>query len=110
MRAAMQTDLFAWHGYTEILLDGAWVKATPAFNLTLCERFRLAPLDFDGRSDAIYHPFDLDGRRHMEYVRHRGHYRDVPIAEIAATFRRLYTREAIAGRGDFERDVTAETA
>jgi hypothetical protein len=29
----MGTDIFAWHGYVSLLLDGKWVKATPAFNL-----------------------------------------------------------------------------
>jgi transglutaminase-like putative cysteine protease len=38
MRQTMQTDLFVWHGYTDLWLDGAWVKATPAFNIELCER------------------------------------------------------------------------
>ena len=32
-------DLYVWHGYTELHLEGSWVKATPAFNLSLCERF-----------------------------------------------------------------------
>ena len=40
----MGTDLFVFHGYTEFLLEGKWVKATPAFNLALCEKFRVKPL------------------------------------------------------------------
>jgi transglutaminase-like putative cysteine protease len=71
MRARMQTDLFMWHGYTSIHLDGRWIKATLAFNVELWDRFRLKPLEFDGRSDSINHPFDLSGARHMEYVRER---------------------------------------
>jgi transglutaminase-like putative cysteine protease len=50
MRQTMKTDLFIWHGYADIWLDGRWVKATPAFNMSLCERFGLLPLDFDGRT------------------------------------------------------------
>jgi transglutaminase-like putative cysteine protease len=61
MRETMKTDLFVWHGYTDLWIDGAWRKATPAFNLALCERFGLLPLDFDGLHDSIYHPFDLRG-------------------------------------------------
>ena len=30
------SDLFVYHGYTELFLEGKWVKATPAFNLALC--------------------------------------------------------------------------
>ena len=48
MRQTMKTDLFIWHGYTDIHIDGAWRKATPAFNLSLCQKFGLHPLDFDG--------------------------------------------------------------
>jgi transglutaminase-like putative cysteine protease len=92
MRQTMQTDLFVWHGYTDIWIDGAWRKATPAFNLSLCERFGLLPLEFDGTADSIYHPFDLAGHRHMEYVRQRGAFDDMPLAQIAADFARVYPR------------------
>ena len=90
LRARMGTDLFVYHGFSELLLEGRWVKATPAFNLALCQRFRVKPLEFDGREDSIFHPFDEDGRRHMEYVRDRGTHADVPAAEIQRTFREIY--------------------
>ena len=91
LTAKMGTDLFAYHGYAELHLEGKWVKATPAFNLTLCTRFRVKPLEFDGLSDSIFHPFDEDNRRHMEYVRDRGVYADVPAEEIKRVFRELYS-------------------
>jgi transglutaminase-like putative cysteine protease len=90
MRLAMQTDLFIWHGYTELWLEGAWRKATPAFNRELCDRFGLLPLEFDGREDSIYHPFDKAGNRHMEYVHQRGIFDDMPLAQIVADFERVY--------------------
>ena len=90
LTAKMGTDLFVFHGYTELLLDGQWVKATPAFNLSLCTRFRVKPLEFDGRSDSIFHPFDEDDRRHMEYVHDRGTFADVPVAEIKRVFSVTY--------------------
>jgi transglutaminase-like putative cysteine protease len=90
MRASMQTDIFYWHGYTEIWLDGAWRKATPAFNIELCQRFALLPLDFNGRDDSIYHPFDLAGHRHMEYVAQRGSFDDLPLDQLVADFERHY--------------------
>jgi hypothetical protein len=68
------------------------VKATPAFDRGLCERFGVRPLDFDGREDSLFHPHDVAGRRHMEYVRHRGPSADVPVAEILETFNRCYPR------------------
>jgi transglutaminase-like putative cysteine protease len=110
MRALMKTDVFFWHGYTAIHLDGRWVKATPAFNIELCQRFALKPLEFDGRADAIYHPFDLQGHRHMEYLAHRGEFRDVPIDQIRATFQNAYTFDAGPADLDFERDAARETS
>jgi transglutaminase-like putative cysteine protease len=88
----MGTDLFVYHGYTDLHLEGRWVKATPAFNLELCKRFRVKPLEFDGREDSIFHPFDADNRRHMEYLRDRGTYADVPVDEIQRVFRETYPR------------------
>jgi transglutaminase-like putative cysteine protease len=108
MRAQMQTDVFYWHGYTALYLDGRWIKATPAFNIELCERFRLHPLEFNGKDDAIYHPFDLAGNRHMEYLAYRGEFRDVPIEEIRHTFKEAYTLDESGETVDFDRDVARE--
>jgi len=88
----MGSDLFVYHGYTELLLEGRWVKATPAFNLALCRRFRVKPLEFDGREDSIFHPFDADNRRHMEYLHDRGTHADVPVEEIQRAFREAYPK------------------
>ena len=90
LRERMGSDLFVYHGYAELLLEGKWVKATPAFNIELCRRFRVKPLEFDGRADSIFHPFDEEERRHMEYLRDRGCHADVPVAEIMQAFRETY--------------------
>ena len=109
MRALMKTDVFFWHGYTSIFLDGQWVKATPAFNIELCEKFRLRPLEFDGMTDSIYHPFDLEGNMHMEYLRYRGEFADVPLNDMMETFRREYQPdETWKQDADFEREVELE--
>ena len=83
-------DLFAFHGYTDLRLDGRWVKATPAFNAELCARFGVAPIAFDGRTDALLHEYTPGGGRYMEYVRDRGVHDDLPLADILATFREVY--------------------
>jgi hypothetical protein len=64
MREQMQTDVFYWHGYTSLRLTAAdrWLKATPAFNIELCEKFGLLPLEFDGERDSIFHAADREGR------------------------------------------------
>jgi transglutaminase-like putative cysteine protease len=109
MREHMKTDVFLWHGYTDIWLNGLWLKATPAFNVELCHKFRLKPLEFNGRSDSIYHPFDLDGNRHMEYLNFRGDYADTPIEAIVADFRAFYAPMlAATEQADFDTDVAQE--
>ena len=90
LRAAMGTDVFYYHGYTSLFLDGNWVKATPAFNIELCEKFGLKPLEFNGKEDSLYHEFDNAGNRHMQYLHDRGEYLDVPLEEMTAVFRENY--------------------
>jgi transglutaminase-like putative cysteine protease len=90
LRELMGTDLFVYHGYAELYLDSKWVKATPAFDRALCEKFGVRPLEFDGREDSLFHPHDVAGRRHMEYVRDRGPSADIPVAEILEVFNRCY--------------------
>ncbi|MEO1063698.1 MAG: transglutaminase family protein [Actinomycetota bacterium] len=100
LMATMGTDLFAWHGYSELHLDGRWLKASSAFNIELCERFGTKVLDFDGTADALMHPYDEAGNRHMEYVRQRGSYADLPLDDIFATFDELYRSELFADAHD----------
>lgn len=111
----MGSDVFYYHGYTDVWLDGRWVKATPAFNRELTERFGLKPLDWDAGADSIYHPFDLSGRRHMEYLGYRGVFADIPFDEIRDAFRHYYPRmareqEQMALGGDFGAEGAAEAA
>jgi transglutaminase-like putative cysteine protease len=108
MRKNMKDDVFFWHGYTSIYLDETWLRATPAFNIELCQRFRLMPLEFDGRNDALFQPFDLEGNRHMEYIRYRGEFADVPIDRIAMTFGREYFAGSDWQNADFDREVDQE--
>ncbi|MEQ9641090.1 MAG: transglutaminase family protein [Alphaproteobacteria bacterium] len=105
---SMGTDLFAYHGYTDVWLDGRWVKATPAFNLSLCEKFRVLPLEFDGTEDSVFHPFDADGRKHMEYVRDRGVFADVPLREIKDCFEEIYPDLYKSRDNDFAAEAAAE--
>jgi transglutaminase-like putative cysteine protease len=107
------TNVFYYHGYNELYLRGRWVKATVSFNRTLCERARLAPLDFDGVHDSIYHPYDLAGHRYMEYLVDHGCYVDVPYDDIVRTFAQHYpTVERTGGHlaGDFAAELGAEAA
>ena len=104
LTAKMGTDLFVFHGYTDLFLEGKWVKATPAFNLELCRRFRVKPLEFDGKEDSIFHPFDEDERRHMEYVKDHGTFADVPAKKIQFEFRSYYPNTFALGE-DAEKET-----
>jgi len=86
----MGTDVFIFHGLVEMHLEGRWVKATPAFDRALCSRHGVRPIEFDGRSDAIFHEFDVNENRHMEYVNERGVFDDLPYDAIVAAFRATY--------------------
>ena len=105
----MKTDMFRWHAYCDLHLSGKWVKATPAFNASLCERLGVKPLAFDGWTDSLFQPFDNAGRKHMEYVVDRGTFADVPFETILADFRAhyaaLFGEERLAG--DFQAEAVA---
>ncbi|WP_240191665.1 transglutaminase-like domain-containing protein [Desulfoprunum benzoelyticum] len=112
LRQVMGTDLFVYHGYTELYLEGKWVKATPAFNLSLCQRFQVQPLEFDGRNDSIFHEFNTVGQRHMEYIHDYGSFADLPFEEMFVSYRSHYPL-LFAGRregdpADFHREAELE--
>jgi transglutaminase-like putative cysteine protease len=87
----METDVFL-HGYAELLLDHRWVKATTAYNLSLCERFGIIPIEFDGKTGAIFREFDRQGRRHVEYLRDHGTFADVPYDQMVELCREYYPK------------------
>lgn len=88
----METDLFIYHGYVQLWIEGGSYKVTPAFNMKLCERFGVKPLVFDGRSDALFHEFDQREERHMEYVNDRGLFKDIPIDLFLKEFKETYPK------------------
>lgn len=110
LREMMGTDIFVWHGYCEIYLGERWVKATPAFNLSLCKNFNVRPLDFDGINDSIFHPLDTKGNRHMEYVADHGSFIDLPWERIIAASIEAYPRyfERLDRNQDFSKEALAE--
>ena len=95
LSARMGTDLFAWHGFSELLIGDRWFKLSTAFNIELCERFGTKALDFDGSADALMHPYDRAGNRHMEYVNQRGSFDDLPLDRILADFATIYGQDFV---------------
>jgi transglutaminase-like putative cysteine protease len=88
--ALMESNVFVWHGNTNLFIDGAWRKATPAFNIEMCERFGVKPLEFDGVHDSLLHPFDANNNQHMEYVGDHGDFADFPAEQVFTEMRANY--------------------
>ena len=84
------TNLFTYHGYSDLYMEGKWAKATPALDLKTCQENRFIPVEFDGKQDAMFHSHDLDGKPHIQYVRDHGYYDDIPLDEIIAAWSQLY--------------------
>ncbi len=73
-------DVLVPHGYVELFLNDKWVKATPAFNKTLCEKLNVNPLEFDGINDSLFQTYDTSGKTEfMEYLEDYGTFDHVPL-------------------------------
>lgn len=101
LRARMGgVDIFYDHGYAALYLDGKWVKAVPAFNIELCNRFGVQPTDFDGTEDALYQEHDAQGRLHMQYLADHGTWSDLPLQQVRDDFTRHYPGSEFAAGAD----------
>jgi transglutaminase-like putative cysteine protease len=78
----MGTNIFHWHGYAELFNNGRWVKATPAFDINMCQQLRLTPVEFDGMNNAVFSAYNPDGQPQIEYLKDYGPYPDVPVENI----------------------------
>ena len=92
LRELVGGDVFCFHSLVSVHLEGNWVKATPVFNKLLCRLYGITPLDFDGKQDSLYHPYDSQGRRHMEFLRWRGEYDDVPYQTVVDGIKQAHPR------------------
>lgn len=91
------SNLFVYHGFVDFYLEGKWVKATPAFNSSLCKRHKVPPLEFNGREDSLFQPYNLDNQKFMEYVKFYGIDADVPVDQIVAAWENAYGEERVKG-------------
>jgi len=108
------TDLIAYHGFSELWIDGKWVKATPAFNAGICLLHKVPPLEFDGINDSIFHEFNGEQKKFMEYTAFHGVYHDVPVEMIVNEWKKIYGVDRVtewirlSESGRVERDFTKE--
>jgi len=115
------SDLFVWHGFTEFYLEGKWVRSTPAFNIELCKKHKVIPLEFNGREDSIFHPYNLEKKQFMEYVEYLDTYADIPVDTIVAGWEEAYGKDRVRGwidqfenaggksRRDFDKEDVVKT-
>ncbi|MBY9004280.1 MAG: transglutaminase domain-containing protein [Candidatus Lokiarchaeota archaeon] len=90
LKEIMGTDIFLYHGYTELYLHDKWVKVTPTFNKELCDKFGYKKVEFDGIHDAILPSTTLNGEKYIEYLNDRGTNQELPLKEINRTFSEYY--------------------
>jgi transglutaminase-like putative cysteine protease len=89
------SNLFVYHGFVEFYLEGKWVKATPAFNSSLCRRHKVLPLEFNGREDSLFQPYNMDNQKFMEYIKIHGIFADVPVEDIVIGWKKAYGTERV---------------
>lgn len=70
------------HGMVDIYLKDQWLKVSPAFNSSLCEKCQVAPLEFDGENDSLFQEYNKANQQFMEYTDDYGSFDDVPVAFI----------------------------
>ncbi len=80
-------NIFMFHGYCEIYIKDKWIKATPTFNIEMCEKFGYKLTEFDGENDALLEKYNINGELTFEYVNFRGIYSDLPYNEIISTYK-----------------------
>jgi len=67
------------HGMVNVYLDNKWLKMSPAFNKSLCEKLNVEPLEFDGENNFFLQQYNSEGTRFMEYLDDYGYFEDVPL-------------------------------
>ena len=67
------------HGMVNVLINNQWLKMSPAFNASLCEKLSVPALEFDGENDSYLQAYNSQGKKFMEYTADYGYFDDVPL-------------------------------
>lgn len=87
----MGTWTMHYHGYSELYLNGKWVKLTPSFDKATAIKGGFLPMcEFDGECDAVFPEYDNEGKQFGEYTMDRGVHADLPLEDIAKVFEEKY--------------------
>ena len=82
------------HGMVDVFINEKWVKASPAFNATLCAKCHVEPLEFDGEEDSVFQEYNHNGQAFMEYIEDYGHFPDMPLKFIINNMKTHYPQLA----------------
>lgn len=78
------------HGIVNVFLNKKWLKLSPAFNKSLCRKFNVEPLEFDGENNSFLQQYNNQGNLFMEYTDDYGHFEDVPLAFMKRNVKEHY--------------------
>lgn len=102
------SKIFLMHGFARLYLNNKWIKVTPTFNASLCEKMRVKPLDFDGENDSMFQEYNMEGNKHMEYLQYHDDFEDVPYKYLTDLYLTNYPKLCEAGSHisfDFYKDL-----
>jgi transglutaminase-like putative cysteine protease len=109
LEKALKKDYLVFHGASELFLHEKWVKATPAFNASLCKYLGVEPLEFDGKTDSIFQEYDKRGNVFMTYLHDYGAFDDLPydvyLEELKKHYPHIFENEKYTN-GDLIYDFT----
>lgn len=78
------------HGMVNAYIGNKWLKMSPAFNKSLCKKFNVEPLAFDGEHNSFLQQYNRKGNRFMEYIDDYGYFDDVPLEFMKQNIRQHY--------------------
>jgi transglutaminase-like putative cysteine protease len=92
LRSLLSGDVLRFHCLTLLGLDGRWVRVAPVFSARLCRLYRMTPLEFDGRNDAVLQAADEQGHTFIETVHDHGEFDDLPYEMVLSGLRATHGR------------------
>jgi transglutaminase-like putative cysteine protease len=90
LQEKLGTDVLTPHGYAAFWNGSRWVKCTPVFNKTLCEKLGTTPLAWSAEEDVLFQPLSGGGDAFMEYLEDYGLHSSVPLTFIRNQLQECY--------------------
>lgn len=90
IHAILKTDVLVFHGIAELFINGKWIKLTPAFNKSLCDKLNVSVMDFNGEDETVFQQYSNDGNTFMEYLYDHGSFDALPYEKINSGILKAY--------------------